>query len=78
MLGVSLIKEEKRMEVKAGRRDIYTRVTAISWFNLFCWSTNTKRPSDNLAQPPATSLIRILETRVGTRSEHSIRIEALL
>jgi hypothetical protein len=61
VLGVSLIQEEKRMEVKAGRRDIYTRVPAFSWYNMICWLTNTKRPSNDLAQPPATSSMRIHE-----------------
>ena len=34
MLSVCIIREEKRKEVSGGRRDIYTRVLAISWFNL--------------------------------------------
>jgi hypothetical protein len=55
ILAVCLIREENRMEVKTGRWDIYTRVPAISWFNLFCWLTDTKRPSLHLAEPPDTS-----------------------
>jgi hypothetical protein len=43
------------MEVKAGSRDIYTRVPAISWFNSFCWLNNPKSPSVHLARPPGTS-----------------------
>jgi len=34
MRSVGIIREEKRMEMKAGRRDIYTRVLAISWFKV--------------------------------------------
>jgi hypothetical protein len=30
MLSVCIIREDKRTEMKAGRRDIYTRVPAIS------------------------------------------------
>jgi hypothetical protein len=33
MLLVCILRGEKRKEVKAGRRDIYTQVLAISWFN---------------------------------------------
>jgi hypothetical protein len=46
--------EEKRIEVKAGRRDIYTRATAIAKCNMFCWLKNTKRGTLHLAQPPGT------------------------
>ena len=55
ILAVCLIQEENRMEVKVGRWDIYTQVPVISWFNLFCWLTNTKRPSLHLADPPGTT-----------------------
>jgi len=34
MLAECRIREETRQEVYAGRRVIYTRVPAISWFNL--------------------------------------------
>jgi len=34
MLSVCIIREEKRKEVEVGRRDIYTRVPAISWFKV--------------------------------------------
>jgi len=34
MLSVCMIREEKRKEMQAGRRDIYTRVLAISWFKV--------------------------------------------
>jgi hypothetical protein len=34
MLSVCIIREEKRKEVSAGTRDIYTRVPAISWFKV--------------------------------------------
>jgi len=34
MRSVCIIQEEKRKEVYAGRRDIYTRVPAISWFKV--------------------------------------------
>jgi len=78
ILAVCLIREGNRMEVKAGRWDIYTRVPAISWFNLFCWLTNTKRPSLHLAEPPGTSRMRSLETRFSTRGDGNIRRQALL
>jgi hypothetical protein len=31
MLSVCIIREENRKEMKAGRRDLYTRVLAMSW-----------------------------------------------
>jgi len=34
MLSVCIIREQKRKEVYAGRRDIYTQVSVMSWFNL--------------------------------------------
>ena len=34
MLSVCIIQEVKRKEVSVGRRDIYTPVVAIAWFNL--------------------------------------------
>ena len=34
MLSVCIIREEKSKEVSAGRRDIDTRVPAISWFKV--------------------------------------------
>jgi hypothetical protein len=34
MLSVCIIREEKRKEMLAGRRDTYTRVLAISWFKV--------------------------------------------
>ena len=77
ILAVSLILEENRMEVKAGRWDIYTQVPLISWFNLFCWLINTKRPSLHLAQPAGTSGMRGREMRVNTRGEDSVRRRAL-
>jgi len=78
ILAVCLIQEENRMEVRAGRLDIYTRLLAHSWFNLFCWLMIRKRPSLHHAEPPGTSWMRSLETRSGTRSEDSIRCRALL
>jgi hypothetical protein len=55
ILAVCLIREENRMEVKAGRWDIYTGVPAITWFNVFCWLANTKWHSLHLAEPPGTT-----------------------
>jgi hypothetical protein len=63
MLGACIIWEENRMVVKARRRDIYIRVPAISWFNLFCGLTNSKQPSLHLAEPPGTVWMRSLKTR---------------
>jgi hypothetical protein len=54
LLVLCYIWEEKRMVVKAGRRDINTRVPAIAWFELFCWLTNTKQTSLCLAQAAGT------------------------
>jgi len=78
ILVVCPIREENRREVKAGRWDIYTRVPAICWFNLFCLLTNTKRPSHHLAEPPGTSLMRSIGTRFSTRGDGSLRRRALL
>jgi hypothetical protein len=36
MLAVCFTQKEYRLEVNEGRRDIYTRDSTISWFNLFC------------------------------------------
>jgi hypothetical protein len=66
------------MEVKEGRWDIYTRVPAISWFNLFCWLTNTKWPSLLFGEPPGTTQMRSLETRFSIRGANSIRRRVLL
>jgi hypothetical protein len=41
MLVVCLIQQEKSIEVKAGRRDIYTRVPVISCINMLYWLTNS-------------------------------------
>jgi hypothetical protein len=54
MLAVCVIQEENRMEVKVGSRDIYIQVPAISWFNWFCWLTNTNWPSLYLAEQRGT------------------------
>ena len=78
MLALCSIRKEKRMDVKAGRRDIYTQVPAISSFNLFCWLTNTKRPNVHLVEPAGTSRIRALKMRISNRSEDSIRRWVLL
>jgi len=78
MLVVYLVQKEKWMEVKAGSRDIYTRVPAISWINLFCWVMNTKRPSVHLPQPLGTIWMRILEMRFSTCTEECLRRRALL
>ena len=48
MPSVCIIQEEKWKKVYAGRRDIYTRVPAISWFNLWVLLVNehkTAQPS---------------------------------
>jgi len=44
----------------------------------FCWLTNKKRPSLNLAQPPGTPAMRILERRFSTDGEESLQCWALL
>jgi len=78
MLAMCLIAEEKRMEVLAGRRDIYTRVSAICWFNLYCSLTNMKRPSRHFAQLPRTALMISLQTRFISCGEESLWHWALL
>jgi len=62
------------MEVKAGRRDIYTWDPEICWFNLFSWPRNTEWPSLHLAQPPGASWMWSLKARSGTRGEESLRL----
>jgi len=71
MLAVCSICEEKSMEVKGGRRDIYSRVSAISWFNIFSRLMNTKLPGLHLAQPPGTSEMRSLEMKSSTCGDES-------
>jgi len=41
-------------------------------YPVFCWLTNTQRPSLQLGQPPGTSLMRSLETRFSTRGEERL------
>jgi hypothetical protein len=77
ILGVCLIREENRREVKAWRWDIYIRVPAISWFNLNCWLTKRKQPSLHLAEPPTTSWLSSFETRLITCNKDSIWCRAL-
>ena len=47
MLSVCIIREQKRKEVYAGRRDIYTQVSVMSWFNLWVLLVNERK----MAQP---------------------------
>jgi len=47
-------------------------------FPAFCWLTNTKRPSLNLAQPPGTPAMRILEKRFSPDGEDCFQCWALL
>jgi len=73
ILAVGSILEEYGMEGNAGRWDIYPRVPAIFWFNLFCWLSNTKQPGQHLAEPCGTSWTKSFKKRFITLGEDNIQ-----